>query len=267
MDQIRAWYFWKNGVKYNVAQYLNVAANNTNAQDNLLLLTKMIVKNGDIYFAGTIKNPNPTSSLDQYQICYWKNGLKTVVSNVSDESIGGFELFNNDIYIATRKNFNYSNLTWDLMHYKNGIVFSSTTNSSAMPEGYFKNSSEMFLLEKHYTNPPYTSSYIRIYKNILTNTTLNIPALITSTPINYEYWNENDKYYVGDDFYYKNNNLIQINDPTGFNRIGRLLVKDQNIYMTRTKNSVVKFFINNVDTMTITDTTKGCFNDIFVVQN
>ncbi|RZJ48818.1 MAG: hypothetical protein EOO44_19565 [Flavobacterium sp.] len=261
MDQIRAWYFWKNGVKYNVAQYLNVAANNINAQDNLLLLTKMIVMNGDIYFAGTMKNPNPTSSLDQHQICYWKNGVKTIISNSSEEAIAGFEVYNNDVYIATRKNFNFTNLSWDTVHYKNGIQNSIITSTTKIPQGYSVIDSDLYILTKDNQNGHY------IYKSLNNNLDITIPVNVNYSAFKTSYFENADKYYMGENFYYKNNNLVQINDPNGFNQIGHLLAKDQNIYMTRTKNSVVKFFINNVDTMTITDTTKGCFNDIFVVQN
>ncbi|WP_131725371.1 hypothetical protein [Chryseobacterium sp. Leaf180] len=267
IDQVPAWYFWKNGVKNNVAQYLNVTENTTTVKDNLSLSRKMIVSNGNVYFAGTMKNPNPTSSADQFQICYWKNGIKTVVSSTSSEYVGGFEIFNNDIYMVTRKNFNPLNMTWDLTHYKNGAVFSAVANTSVAPEDYYKNLSDLFLLEKSFSSPPNNYSYTQSYKNVQTSANFNMPANINTAAIKYIYWNDTDQYYVGNTFYYKNSTLVQINDPTGFNQIGHLFVNDQNIYMTRIHNNMVKFYINNVETMMINDITKGCLNDIFVVQN
>lgn len=263
ISNIPVWYFWKNGVKYDVAQYLNVAPNTAAEPGKLTLFNKIIVNNGDVYFAGMVKNPTPTSNLDIYQLCYWKNGVKTVITNQSNEMIGGFEIFNNDIYIVTRKNFNYTNLSWDLVHYKNGVQFSSDHNSY-IPSGYFKNSNEIFLLEKVGTSG--YSTY-HSYKNILTNATISFPTNMTHGEIKDVYWNDNDRYYIGDNFYYKNSNLVIINDPNGFNQIGHLITKDQNIYMTRVKGKVVKFYINDVETMSITDIGKGCFNSIFVVPN
>ncbi|MCD1118332.1 hypothetical protein [Chryseobacterium turcicum] len=261
ISNIPAWYFWKNGVKYDVAQYLNTLPNTSTNFDNIRLLSKMIVNNGDIYFAGLVKIINPTSGVNTYQLCYWKNGVKTIITNDPDEMMGDFEIFNNDIYISTRKNFNLSTLTWDLVHYKNGVQLTSTNTSHQIPKGYYKTSSGIFLLEKN------TQNNIQSYKNVHTNTVTNLPTNITQGPINSIYWNENEHFYIGSDFYYKNNTLVQINDPNGFNRIGHLLTKDQNIYMTRIKDSAVKFYINNVETMMITDISKGCFNSICVVQN
>lgn len=77
-----------------------------------------------------------------------------------------------------------------------------------------------------------------------------------------------DKYYIGKKFYYKNSNLVQLNDPAGFNSIGHFEVKDQNIYMTKLNldQNSVKFYINDVETLSLSDITKGCFNSIFVVK-
>ncbi|MBO6184820.1 MAG: hypothetical protein J6O88_09045 [Chryseobacterium sp.] len=261
ISNIPAWYFWKNGNKHEVSQYLNVLPNTTLQMDNLRLIPKMIVNSGDIYFAGTVKIINPTSGLSTYQLCYWKNGVKTIISTQNEEMIGGFEIYNNDIYITTRKNYDPTTFSWDLVHYKNGVQLTSTNTTHQIPKGYYKTSSGIFLLEKNIQNN------IQSYKNVHTNTVINLPTNITQGPINSIYWNENEHFYIGSDFYYKNNTLVQINDPNGFNRIGHLLTKDQNIYMTRIKDSAVKFYINNVETIMITDISKGCFNSICVVQN
>lgn len=262
------WYFWKNGVKHNIAQYLNIASDS-----HFSILGEMVVNNGDIYFAGTMTNPTPTSEQDKYQYCYWKNGVKTVLESYGTAtpimSGGGMKIFNNDIYVAARKNFNYSPTpTWDLGYYKNGTYHTMINTDQFVAHSFINdpsNTSQSYLLIKHVNNQ---SNAVSFGKSITSGNDLQVPANIIQSEISQMHFEGSDRYYVGKDFYYKNNTLIPVNTANGFNNIGRFEVKDQNIYTTRYNPSQesVKFYINDVETLSLPNITKGCFNSIFVVK-
>ncbi|MBW7676460.1 hypothetical protein [Chryseobacterium chendengshani] len=266
---IPAWYFWKNGVKYNVANYLNVAPNTLNIQDNLQIWNNLTIHNGDIYFSGIIKNPSPTSSIDIFQLCYWKNGVKTVLesfSTANPATVGCIGFYNNEMYITTRKNFNYNSgsPTWDLGYFKNNIYHYIQSNLNS--KYFLSDNFGMYLVAEN-------QSFINniFVKNLITGNNLTLPTNVTQTNITNMVLDNSDKYYIGNNFYFKNNNLIQISDPNNFNKIGLFLAKDQNIYMSRyntdTGGKSVKFYINGVEILSLQDITRGCFNSIFVVQN
>lgn len=88
---------------------------------------------------------------------------KTIISTQNEEMIGGFEIYNNDIYITTRKNYDPTTFSWDLVHYKNGVQLTSTNTTHQIPKGYYKTSSGIFLLEKiSKTISSHTKMYILI---------------------------------------------------------------------------------------------------------
>ncbi|MGO4708654.1 hypothetical protein AB4Y90_05950 [Chryseobacterium sp. 2TAF14] len=266
---IPAWYFWKNGVKHNVAEYLNVAPNTLNFPNNLEIWNSLTIHNGDIYFSGIIRNPNPISSADLFQFCYWKNGVKTVLESFSSANpvmFGCIGFFNNDMYITTRRNFNYNSgsSTWDLGYYKNNIYHYLQSNQKS--KYFLSDNSGIYLISED------QSLVNNIFvKNLITGNNLVFPSNLPQSNITDMAWEDSDKYYIGNNFYFKNNNLVQISDPNNFNKIGLFLAKDQNIYMTRYNTDIggksVKFYINNVEALTLPDITRGCFNSIFVVQN
>lgn len=273
IDPTPAWYFWKNGVKHNIAQYLN----STN-DSHFSILGKMEVHNGDIYFLGTATNPSPASSQDLYQYCYWKNGVKTVLETYGQgNSImpgGGIKVYNNDIYVAVRKNFSYFPVpSWDLGYYKNGNYHLLASTGTIVPHSFINdpsNPSQFYMLTGNADTPtnPSNPNDISSVKNITSGSDIQVPANILQSNITDMRFEGSDKYYIGKKFYYKNSNLVQLNDPAGFNSIGHFEVKDQNIYMTRLNldQNSVKFYINDVETLSLSDITKGCFNSIFVVK-
>lgn len=273
IDPTPAWYFWKNGVKHNIAQYLN-ATNDT----YFSILGEMEVHNGDIYFLGTATNPSSTSPQDAYQYCYWKNGVKTVLETYGQGSTitpgGGIKVYNNEVYAAVRKNFSYlPTPSWDVGYYKTGNYHLLTNTDRILPHSFINdpsNPSQFYMLTRNADTPttPSNPSDIASVKNITSGSDIQIPANIIQNSITSMYFDGSDKYYIGKNFYYKNNNLVPINDPGGFNIIGRFAVKDQNIYTTRfnPSHSSVKFYINDVETMSLQDVMKGCFNSIFVVK-
>ncbi|MDR2238774.1 MAG: hypothetical protein LBE92_21885 [Chryseobacterium sp.] len=262
-----AWYFWKNGVKHNVAQYLN-AGNDS----HFTIGGGITVHNGDIYFSGTATNPSSTSPQDKYQYCYWKNGVKTVLETYGDNNPimmgGGLKIINNEVYVVARKNLNYDPVpTWDLGFYKNGIFHTLANTNELIALNMVNdpsNASQAYLLTRKTTG-----TNINAVKNITSGSDLQVPANIIQSGVSQLYFEGSDQYYVGKDFYYKNNTLISMNNADGFNTIGHFAAKDQNIYTTRLNSSSlsVKFYINDVEIQSLPDISKSCFNSIFVVKN
>lgn len=265
LDPVPAWYFWKNGIKHNVAEYLNAGSD-----DHFAIYSDMIVHNGDIYFLGAASNPSSTSSQDKFQYCYWKNGVKTVLETYGPGGPvrpgGGIEVINNTIYAAIRKNFDlstYPTPTWDLGYYNNNTYHTLFNTDKILPYKFINdpsNPSQTYLITKTDEYPLKISSI----KNITSGNDIQIPA----NNISQVYFEGSDKYYIGKDFYYKNNALVPINNPNGFNDIGQFAVKDQNIYTTRYNSSLasVKFYINDVEIQSLPNIMRGCFNSIFVVK-
>lgn len=262
------WYFWKNGIKYNVADYINEAPNTNSDKYKLQIWNRLTIYNGDIYFTGIVKNPNPTSSQDLYQHCYWKNGIKTVLETFGQNNqfaFGCLGVDNNNVYVALRKNFtnNAAGMTnWDLGYYKNNTY--NAMNGNLFPRRFITDQTGLHMLLRDTNNTFH-------FKNMNGGNDIQIPATIAQSGIEEFYFENSDIYYIGKKFYYKNNTLVQINDPAGYNTIGHFVAKDQNIYMTRyntdTNGTGVKFYINNVEAGSIADISRGCFNSIFVVKN
>lgn len=271
VSQAKEWYFWKNGVKHNVAEYLNVEPNTAVDNDKLSLSSQIKVNNGDVYFSGVIRQHNPTTGQNTYQHCYWKNGVKTILdSHANSIFSGGLEIFNNDVYVASRKNFQYTNpITWDFGYYKNNTFH--IVSHSLIFQNFIKNSSNSSEFYLSTRNPALSNSSQNIYavKDVISGNDIQIPANIIQSGIINMYAEGADKYYIGKDFYYKNNTLVQMNNSDGFNTISHFAVKDQNIYTTRLHPSMgsVKFYINDVEAQSLPDISKGCFNSIFVVKN
>ncbi|OCA79070.1 hypothetical protein BBH99_06750 [Chryseobacterium contaminans] len=263
-----AWYFWKNGVKHKVSEYLNTASDN-----DFSLYSTMTVHNGDIYFLGMATNPSSTSVMDRYHYCYWKNGVKTVLETLSAKMEiilnSGTHIFNNEVYSAVLKDTTLSPIPhWELGYYKNTAFNLLTNPNHHIPHDLIKdpsNPSQLYLITKTNTYPLQHISSIR---NITSGNDIQIPANILQSKINQVCFEGSDKYYIGKDFYYKNNTLVPMNTTGGFNNIGQFTVKDNNVYSTRTNATAtsVKFYINDVETQSLPDMTKSGFNSIFVVK-
>lgn len=237
------YYLWKNGIRYNLDEYLEDVPN-PGPNSNFGINSKMIVENGNIYFSGYITIYNSSSTLSTTSYYFWKNGIKTLISNDNNVTFPtSYDLINNEIYFSVRKNYQYNPLTWETGFFKNNIYL-SLENNSDIKSYHVDNTGIYALIKNVFTNQQYL-------KNIHTNTTLQLPTNPPGEILNI-IWEGNDKYYIGSNFYYKNNTLVQINDPNGYNRIGEFLVKDQQIYMIRYKEIInfgelAKVFINNTE--------------------
>ena len=243
-------YLWKNGIRYNLDEYLEDVPN-PGPNSNFGINSKMIVENGNIYFSGYITIYNSSSTLSTTSYYSWKNGIKTLISNDNNITVPtSYDLINNEIYFSIRKNYQYNPLTWETGFFKNNVYLSIDNNSDI--KSYHSDNTGIYALIKNvFTNQQYL-------KNIHTNTILQLPTNPPGEILNV-IWEGNDKYYIGTNFYYKNNTLVQINDPNGYNRIGKFHVKNQQIYMIRYKEVInfgdlAKVFINNIEVQNQTTT-------------
>lgn len=239
------YFFWKNGIKITLSQYLNIAPNVPD-NNSYFQLTNFFFKDGNLYIAGLVKNPSPTSNQDQYQYYYWINGVPTLVfQQESYSATAKIYPYGNDMYVSLTHNLNYNSnpATWDLGYYKNGVYHFVTTNSNCIGFDEEGGSLKMVIGSG--------SSGTKYYKDLSTGTITPVPAAVDQLG-NYRMVRDgNDRYFIGFKSYYKNNTLVTMNHPDGFNQINELVAKNQNIYMIRSIDGPnpehgYKLYVNDV---------------------
>lgn len=267
-------YFWKNNVRTTVKQYLNIP---NNVQYYIKSFT---VNNGDIYFAGYVENPTTTSAFDKFEMCFWKNGIKTILyKSQYYSSAESIMIDGSDVYTSTAKVDNNQNVEYG--YFKNTIF---TSIPSTYVYNFAKNSNGIHLL--------FQNNFKYYSKNINTNTDAligdyNHPVHVLGKIISHNA--NNDLYTIqssSSGFYFKNN-LQTIPTFSTLPYIQDMFVLDNNIYMIKYNNNLTpnpnnpnmtyngKVFINGVESQNITSVSNagsgyyalGTFNSIFVVQN
>lgn len=266
-------YFWKNNVRTDVKQYLNIS---NSAQFNITAFT---VNNGDIYFAGYVENPATTSNLDRFELCYWKNGVKTVLyKSQYISTVEGLFVDGSDVYVSVIKIDNNHNI--DKGYFKNNVF---NTITAIYLYNFAKNNNGIHFLYQN--NNKYYS------KNINTNAETLIGNYAHTIPIFGKIISHNatnDLYTIQSStggFYYKNNSQITPTFST-LPYIQDMFILDNNIYMIKYNPNLnpnpsnpnttynAKVFINGVESQNITSINSmtggnyaGSFTSIFVVQN
>lgn len=269
------YFYWKNNIKYDVAQYLNLPPNPTvqNSLDPRHSIYDFIVDNGNLYFLGNIVGAiTVVGGINQYDFeqCYWKNTTKNSLINQNIGTfpvyyIKKFAIYNNDVYIPATKVFSATNT--ELGYFKNNTYqILSSTPTSLNFQGITSSSNAVYLtIFDEFTNQYY-------YKNLLNNINIFTSSIGKLQPL----VDGNDIYDfgVGNGHYTKNDTGILLQNTNGFDIVIDLKVKDAKTYMIRTNfqpniPSIIpqyKVFINNIETQTISSV-NGTFNSIFVVQN
>ena len=234
-------FFWKNGVKTTLSQYLNIAPNVPN-NHNYFQLTDFFLKDDKLYVAGLVKNPSPTSNQDQYQYYYWINGVPTLVfQQESSSATAKIYPYGNDMYVYLTHNLNYVSSTWDLGYYKNGVYHFVNTNSHCL--GFDDVGGSLKMMIEDGSN--------KYYKDLSTGAITPVPAAVGLLGSYRMVKDGNDRYFIGFKSYYKNNTLVTMDHPDGFNQINELVAKNQNIYMIRSIDGPnpehgYKLYVNDV---------------------
>lgn len=255
-------YFWKNNVRTDVKQYLNIP---NNAQYNIERFT---VNNGNIYFAGYVENPTTTSTLDKFELCFWKNGVKNILYKSQYKSrVEGLIIDGTDVYVSVQKVDN--NQINDKGYFKNTIF---TSIQADYINNFAKNSNGIHLLI--YKNKAYHSLNL----NSNTQTVIGdfvLPIMFgklvsdkSTTDLYTTHSNAGE--------YHKNSTLIT-SSFSQLPEIQNLFVLDNNIYMIKYKFDSgynAKVIINGVESQDISSTISSgsvyypsTFNSIFVVEN
>lgn len=92
--------YWKNNILTNLTDSFSTSS------DLVYSITGMVIVDNDVYFAGITTDISVTPNT--YNLVYWKNGVKTVVSSFSTlntyeshvNRYGTLEVLNNDVYIS-----------------------------------------------------------------------------------------------------------------------------------------------------------------------
>ncbi|MCW3159718.1 hypothetical protein [Chryseobacterium oryctis] len=258
-------FFWKNNVKYDIRQYLNISSN------LYLKISNFTVKNNDIYFTGVVENPSPATSNDKYEHSYWKNGVKTVLNksaNKNDEDfrVGSICIYNSKVYTIGRKTIN--NVLYD--GYYEGIIF-----HEIIP--VLNSSLDRICNLATNDNNLYVSGQkngLAFYKNLLTgietqpsqtSQLFSFPTIIL---------NGNDVYTVQYQGYYKNNGTYTpITIDPDYQLCSKMIILNQNFYTIRIFDSNYtggKVYINNVQVMHLPAAQLGVkqvLTDLFVKNN
>ncbi|WP_148285308.1 hypothetical protein [Flavobacterium sp. B17] len=258
-------YFWKNNTKNEIKQYLGIPFT---AQNDI---TAFAVNNGDIYFAGYVENLIPATPTQRYELCYWKNGVKTILhkSQYIDSAEGLF-INGSDIYVSARIVDNNQNI--DRGYFKNTVF-----NSLGQPEHIFnfaKNNNGLQLLFKN-DNKYYSKNITANTETLIGNYDLPVPFYGKIAADS----NASDIYTIYSNAgynYFKNSSVINASFSS-LHFIQDIFVLDGNLYMikyTTTNNTYLgKVFINGVETQSINGTQNGTvnytstFNSIYVVEN
>lgn len=246
-------YFWKNGTRYDIAQYLNIPNNVTvNIHDYK-------VENNDIYFSGYIENPNAPVS-ERYELCYWKNAVKVSLHKQSFVMDSKIDVVNSQVYVSTSK--------YDPVSGYNFGYFQNTTFHSIAPEIYtlgnmvHNNNGVYILYQKNlklyqFNIASQTETLIGPYELPFANT-----MEITPDPSNNNLYTNYKVHY-----YYKNSVQVLNSDQT-YPTVTTLKAYDDNIFIVKETTSGPKsynFLINNIQTQTIGN--GGFFTSLFVVKN
>lgn len=238
------YYYWKNNVKHAVAQDLGLQLNT--ASDFYFSMSDFFIKNGDVYVAGLMKNPAATNSQDQYQYCYWKNGIKTVVFSQSSYSTSAtFHVIGSDIYVPLTSNLvNSPSTSWDFGYYKNGVYTFVGANSNF--SGIHETGGLTKMLVSNHTNQTV------YYKDLNSGAVTAAPSFINFSGNKYStYTDGNNHYYIGRSDYYKNNTQHPMFAPgNNFKFLDDFKVSDDHIYkiLHTDDNSGVnyKIYVNDV---------------------
>lgn len=165
--------FWKNGVLTNLT-----LSYSTNVQV-VKNIGDMDVVGDDVYFCGITKIQD--LAVEQYEIAYWKNGVKTIISSIS--SLNGtttnIKVLNSDVYIRMIRDGLYG-------YYKN-FTYNETPNAPTSRKGFAVNNNEISIIYQ-------TGNMQSTVYNITNN---------TFTPI------ATDGFYT--DLYFDNNNMYYKN--------------------------------------------------------
>lgn len=269
------YYLWKNNVKINIDQYIGTNLNTTSLADYYHLINDFQVDQGNIYFFGILRSPItlvPPTGTPSYtnELCYWKNGIKTVLFtesypfSLAHVTTRNFTIYNGQVYVPVHKFLNNnSDSPYELGYYINSTYHAISSYSDQKSFRHISTGS----------NGVYLSIYDKItdktyYRNLITNT----DTYVSQTEKGKFNLDGNDIYdFSNGPDYLKNDIAISLNYASGFDTMVDLSALNHDIYQIRSKstNDVIdsyKVYINNTEVQHM-NSVNGIFTSIFAVQN
>lgn len=237
--------YWKNGILINLNSYLNIN------YGTFFKINDMFIDGNDVYFCGKMGRYYPSK-----EVCYWKNGMKTVISSNDAGSAQFMIISNNDIYIFASRDINNNS---EKGYYING-VFNIETDYSAI-YGMEKINNEVYIFGAK-NNTLTGSNFQGYYKNITTGSSYYIPNTQQIRNLNGD--NNNLYFYDGIDFYTNNN--ISSFFKSGIGVIDFKILNDNSYVLSIEDTTNVTFYldINDTNSMQI-NSNDGEFTSILVI--
>lgn len=254
---ISEYYFWKNNVKYELENYLGIPATSVSHFHDFT------VKDNIEIFGGRVDDSGSGNS-QSFDICYWKNGVKTILqSNTFFFEPMSVFYHNNSVYTnaSNPKGYFKDNIFQNLnaeftlnFAVKNNDVYFLFINNSNSDLNYYNTSNQSLAfsnLDAGYAN----FGYAQIIADSSTN------DLYTFSPDHFHFSNK----------YYKNNTAILLTNDISYDKIVDMKVHNGITYIIRGKTNPpygnvdgYKVYIDNSETQT---TSTGVFSSIYVVNN
>lgn len=181
---------WVDKSKKNIEDFLNLPSS------DILYFQDAYMDNNNLYILGKIYSPNE-STANKYELCYWKNGVKTSLTKVDNSQkimARNITVSQDNVYVAVNYTQPYTNNILDNGYYKNGQYF-SLTQSGYYLSGIYGNANNLKLM---YRNDVACS--IKVID--LLNNTSQILGVSNPSKILY---NQGDVYIHGLSDVYKNN--------------------------------------------------------------
>ncbi|MBW7676459.1 hypothetical protein [Chryseobacterium chendengshani] len=269
------YYIWKNNVKINVDQYIGMNSNTGTISQYGHSIQDFQVDQGNIYLFGIVSSPvvQLPNGVNYYtiELCYWKNGIKTVLFtrtpdfNQPHVTYRNFIVSNGNVYVPINKFLNkITDSPYELGYFKNNTYHTIASYSDYKSFNHISkgtNNSIYISINDNINNNTY-------YKNITTNTDSYL-SQTNKTKFNID---GNDLYEFSNvQNYLKNDVPVSSAYALDFKHVDDLAALNQNVYQIRSKwtnDAAVsyKVYINNTETQQI-NATNGVFKSIFVDPN
>lgn len=137
-------YIWVDNVKKKISDYYNLPASSD------VYFMNACLSGNDFYVLGIIYNPNE-STADKYEVCYWKNGMKTSLTKVSSTQkiiAKNITVNQNNVYVAVRFTEQYTGNVLDNGYYKNG-QYVSLNKSGYYLDGVYGDENNLKLMYRN----------------------------------------------------------------------------------------------------------------------
>lgn len=244
--------YWKNGVLTNLNYLLN--PNN----ESIFNVSDMYINGNDLYFCGNSGNTSAASK----NICYWKNGLKTILNSNDAGEASRIIVSNNTIYVlSSRYTVPIVSNNSDKGYYKDGVFYSETDYAALY--GMVNINNDVYIYGKKDASLS-GSNFEGYYKNI-TN------GIITYIPATENVWNlneDNANLFFDDGINFYKNNTVDNIFHNGNSIDSFKILNNNSFVLSHSDDTNVIFYldINNTNTMQI-DYSNGEFTSLLVVQN